>query len=67
MIIECKIFLEKMQNEFAKNNDVLRCHLSLWLPEELEALDYEVIYDSTYHKRHNIMNIEGAIICYKTL
>ena len=46
MIIECKIFLEKMQNEFAKNNDVLRCHLSLWLPEELEALDYEVIYDS---------------------
>jgi 2-polyprenyl-3-methyl-5-hydroxy-6-metoxy-1,4-benzoquinol methylase len=59
--------LEKMQEEFTQENNVLRCHLSLWTPEEMETLNYEVFYDSTYHQRQKRDNIEGAMICKKNV
>jgi hypothetical protein len=58
--------LLRMQEEFKANNDVLRCHLSCWTPEEMAALGYTVIYDAEYHKRvHGLQHIDGAMICYK--
>ncbi len=56
-------YLIDLQEKRKEENLSLGHHLSIWTPEEFEALGFTVEYSPEYHKDKNM----GAVFCVKNL